>query len=90
MNNGITLLEKPKLIDAFIMAREKGQHKTDWIIRNEHKDCSDDKCYYICRWLNHSFMPFSQKQEILYLQVKEKYSNLNAFSETKNRNALMN
>lgn len=100
LSNGIALLENPKLIDAFIMAREKGRLRTDWIINQENKDYSNDKCYYICRWLNHSFMPFSKKQEALYLQVKEKYDKLNALSETKkkenslsfqmNRNALMN
>ena len=35
-----------------------------------------DKCYYICRWLNHSFMPFTKKQETLYEKVKEKYMEL--------------
>lgn len=34
---------------------------------------SNDKVYYICRWLNHSFMPFTAKQEKLYLKFREKY-----------------
>lgn len=76
-SNAKALLENPKLIDAFIIARENGKLKTDWIITSENKDYSSDKCLYICRWLNHSFMPFSKKQESLYLQVKEKYDNLN-------------
>lgn len=67
LSNGIALLENPKLIDAFIIARGKGKLKTGWIITSENKDYSSDKCLYICRWLNHSFMPFSKKQESLYL-----------------------
>lgn len=74
LSNGIALLENPKLIDAFIRAREKGTLKIDWIITSENKDYSDDKCYYICRWLNHSFMPFTKKQEKLYQKVKEVYN----------------
>lgn len=67
------LLERPKLIDAFILAREKGGLNIDWLIYNENKDCSNDKPYYICRWLNHSFMPFTKKQEELYRKVRGKY-----------------
>lgn len=73
--NYTSLLKYPKLIDAFIQAREKGVLATDWIIQ-ENKDCSNDKCYYICRWLNHSFMPFTKKQEALYEMVKKKYMEL--------------
>lgn len=72
-NNAESLLKYPKLIDAFIMAREKGNLKTNWIITHENRNYSDDKCYYICRWLNHSFMPFTPKQELLYQKVKEAY-----------------
>lgn len=75
-SNALSLIESPKLIDAFIKARQKGSLEIDWIITNENKDYSDDKCFYICRWLNHSFMPFSKKQEVLYKKVKEKYENL--------------
>ena len=71
-----SLIKYPKLIDAFIQAREKGVLVTDWLITSENKDCSNDKCYYICRWLNHSFMPFTKKQESLYEKVKEKYMEL--------------
>jgi len=80
-SNSIALLENPKLIDAFIIAREKCRLKTAWIIRSENKDYSSDKCLYICRWLNHSFMPFSKKQESLYLQVKEIYDNLHILNK---------
>lgn len=72
-SNAEALFESPKLIDAFIRAREKGRLKTDWIITSDNKDYSNDKCYYICRWLNHSFMPFTKKQEKLYQRVKEEY-----------------
>lgn len=72
-SNAKALLLNPKLIDAFIRSREKGSLKIDWIITLDNKDSSDDKCYYICRWLNHSFMPFTKKQEALYQKVKEKY-----------------
>ena len=75
-NNADALIEYPKVIDAFIRAREKGSLKIDWIITSENRDCSDDKCYYICRWLNHSFMPFTKKQEKLYEKVKAKYDSI--------------
>ena len=32
-----------------------------------------DSQVVICRWLNHSFMPFTRKQEELYQKVKAKY-----------------
>lgn len=71
--NGVTLLKMPKLIDCFIKAREKGSLKRNWILTGENLDCTNDKCYYICRWLNHSFMPFTAKQEKLYQKVKQSY-----------------
>lgn len=74
--NYIRLMKMPKLIDAFIRAREKGGFPINWLISPEDRDCSDDKPYYICRWLNHSFMPFSKKQEQLYRQVREAYDKL--------------
>ena len=76
-SNADALLESPKLIDAFIRAREKGDLEIDWIITSENRDCSDDKCYYICRWLNHSFMPFTKRQEKLYQKVKDMYNRIN-------------
>lgn len=71
-----SLLKFPKLIDSFILAREKGGLNIDWLIYNEKLDCSNDKPYYICRWLNHSFMPFTKKQEELYEKFREKYDNI--------------
>lgn len=74
--NYYNLVKYPKLIDAFIKAREKGDNTIDWKINintNKAEDCTNNKLYYICRWLNHSFMPFTKKQEILYQRVKEKY-----------------
>lgn len=82
-SNALALLESPKLINAFIRAREKGSLKIDWIITSENRDCSDDKCYYICRWLNHSFMPFTKKQEKLYQIVKEKFNSIQYRNEAK-------
>lgn len=62
----------PGLIDAFIKAKEK-TIVCDWIITSDNKDYSDDKVYYICRWLNHSFRPFSKRQEKEFQLVKEAY-----------------
>lgn len=77
-SNYIGLLEYPKLIDAFIMAREKAERdgEINWEITSENKDYSDDKPYYICRWLNHSFMLFTKKQEQLYKKVRAAYDKL--------------
>lgn len=74
--NAASLIKYPKLIDAFILAREKGRCGIDWIITSESKDYSDDKVQYICRWLNHSFMPFTKKQEALYRKVREAYDKM--------------
>ena len=66
------LLKYPKLIDAFIKAKETSP-KCGYIITSEKLDLSNDKVQYICRWLNHSFMPFTPKQQKLFEQVKENY-----------------
>lgn len=78
-SNYIGLMKYPKLIDAFILARKKEERNgrlIDWTIGSDNKDYSNDKPYYICRWLNHSFMPFTPKQKELYRQVREKYNEL--------------
>lgn len=75
-SNYIGLMRMPKLIDAFIMARDKSGTDVDWVITSENKDYSTDKPYYICRWLNHSFMPFTKRQEELYRKVREAYDNI--------------
>lgn len=75
-SNYFGLMRYPKLVDCFIYAREKAKQngaKIDWIITSDNKDYSNDKVYYICRWLNHSFMQFTAKQEKLYLKFREKY-----------------
>lgn len=83
-SNYIGLLKYPKLIDAFIIAREKAeQHgkQIDWLICKDREDeinTETDKAYYICRWLNHSFMPFTAKQEKLYKQVRKKYDEIHS------------
>ena len=68
------LMKYPRLIDAFISARERGGEKIDWVITSDNKDYSEDKPYYICRWLNHSFMPFSKKQQVLYEEFRAVYN----------------
>lgn len=75
-SNGITLIEYPKLIDAFIRAKDKGAPDGNWIITSDNKDYSDDKPYYICRWLNHSFMPFTKRNQELYEKVRAKYDSI--------------
>lgn len=73
-SNYIGLMKYPKLIDAFILAREKGGLEIDWMITSENLDCKDNKPYYICRWLNHSFMPFTKSSRPLYEKVMERYN----------------
>lgn len=85
-SNYIGLMKYPKLIDAFILAREKADRNDnpiDWLVTSDNKDYSNDKPYYICRWLNHSFMPFTKKQEEFYRQVREKYDQLKKVEKTK-------
>lgn len=60
------------MIDAFIKAKKKATNR-NWIITADNKDYSDDKVYYICRWLNHSFRQFTKRQEREYELVKEAY-----------------
>lgn len=83
-SNYIALLEHPKLIDAFIIARCNSERNNDidWIITSDNKDYSDDKPYYICRWLNHSFMQFTKKQKQLYKQVRIAYDRLHSVCAT--------
>ena len=78
-SNYIGLMKYPKLIDAFILANEKAGRNSpeDWNMTKEDKSYIDDKPYYICRWLNHSFMPFTKKQEEFYRKVREKYDLIN-------------
>lgn len=72
-SNFHTLVRYPKLIDAFIRAKEK-QPEGDWIITSDNQDYHDDKVYYICRWLNRSFRPFSKRQELEFQLVREVYN----------------
>lgn len=69
-----TLMRYPKLVDCTINARIRGgRNDVDWIIKTEDIDYSNDKVYYVCRWLNHSFMPFTKKQEKLYRKFRKYY-----------------
>lgn len=80
-HNYRALVRYPKLIDAFIKAKETNS-SCDWVITSDEKDYSEDKVYYICRWLNRSFRPFSKRQEREYELVKQAY--LNAHKNVKN------
>lgn len=60
------------LVDAFIRVMERITTH-DWCIRSDGKCYDDDKVYYICRWLNHSFAPFTKKQEELYDKFRKIY-----------------
>lgn len=77
-SNYNALMRMPKLVDAFILAKEKRKGNNDWLIIKENADFEDDKVRYICRWLNRSFMPFTKKQEKFYQLVKEKYDKLHS------------
>ena len=83
-SNYKALLDNPKLIDAFIRVREKGKLQINWIITSDNKDYSEDKPYYICRWLNHSFMPFTKRQEEEYREVRKVYDSIKNKSVTNN------
>ena len=76
-SNHKALIKYPKLIDAFISDLNNSNY--DWVITGDNQDYEHDKVYYICRWLNHSFMPFSKKQEELYRIVRENYDNYHKF-----------
>lgn len=71
------LMRYPKLVDCTINARiRRGRNDINWRIMPDNIDYADDKVYYVCRWLNHSFMPFSKRQEKLYKKFREYYDKL--------------
>ncbi len=72
-SNYRALFRWPKLIDCVIKTRAK-RGDIDWIITSDGKDYSDNKALYVCRWLNHSFRPFSKAQEELCDMVLTKYN----------------
>ena len=74
-SNFTSLIKYPKLVDAFILAREK-RKDIDWYIWADNKDYSDNKVEYICRWLNHSFRKFSKRDKYLYDNFLEHYRKL--------------
>ena len=73
-SNYAALLKNPKLIDGAIKARAKSNLSIEWKITGDKEDYTDRKAEYICRWLNHSFRPFTKKQRILADLVIEKYN----------------
>ncbi len=74
-SNYYHLMQHPKLIDAVIRQRDKHADNVDWSITSEGKDYRDNKPLYILRWLNHSFMPFTKKQEKLAEAILKRYKN---------------
>lgn len=71
------LIKYPKLIDCAIGARERsGNINNDYFIKSDNKDYTHDKVYYMCRWLNRGFLPFTKKQEKLYQQFRKIYNEL--------------
>lgn len=71
------LMKYPKLVNCVIGAIERSNGNRDLRITSDDKDYTNDKVYYVCRWLNHGFMPFTKKQEVLYEQFRKKYENRN-------------
>ena len=71
-SNYKALLKFPKLITAIIKIKEKTSG--DCIIKSDNKDYTKEKAEYVCRWLNHSFRPFTEKQKIFLKKVLEKYN----------------
>ena len=74
-SNYVKLKKFPKLIDAAIAARERGHLEKDWIIKTDNKDYINDKAYYICRWLNHSFREFYKEEQKMYEDLMKVYHN---------------
>lgn len=72
-HNYDALMKWPGLIDCAIKSRE-GIDGLDWFITSDKKDYADNKPYYVCRWLNRSFRPFSKKQEQMCQEILEKYN----------------
>lgn len=76
-SNVKSLIKYPKLINAVISSRENANNeRIDWLINSDNKDYTQNKVEYVCRWLNHSFRPFSKKQQLLFEQFLEKYKKL--------------
>ena len=73
-SNYKVLVNYPKLIDCIIKVRDN--RKYDWIIKSDKKDYGDDKFYYVCRWLNHSFRPFTKRQLVYLEEVRYAYNNI--------------
>ena len=76
MRNAFYLKKYPKLIDAVIRERERASlqnEKVDWVITSDSRDYEDDEVYYVCRWLNYNFSPFSKKQQLVYEEIRKVY-----------------
>lgn len=76
-SNYTMLMKYPKLINAIIGARKRANNnKIDWFIKSDNKNYSDDKIYYVCRWLNHGFSKFSKKEKVLYEKFLKHYKSI--------------
>lgn len=74
--NWQALAEHPKLIDCAIKAHSS-RPENDWVITGDgNADYTDNKVEYICRWLNHSFRPFSKSQREKFEIVRQKYEEM--------------
>lgn len=85
-SNYNALMRWPKLIDCVIWSRGK-REDINWIITSEERNCVNDKVYYVCRWLNHSFRPFTAKQEKLCSKVIENYKKQNEQGKCKRKDS---
>lgn len=76
-SNYTMLMKYPKLINAVIGARVRAKSDINsWQIKAENLDCTDDKIYYVCRWLNHGFTKFTKHEEKLYKKFVEYYKTI--------------
>ena len=75
LSNYIMLYQYPKLIDCAILVRLANPN-CDWFISLDNMDYSNDKVYYTCRWLNHSFQPFSSKELQLFHLLRARYESV--------------
>lgn len=65
------LMKMPLLVDCVLKVRD--DPRCDWIITSENADYSERKVEYVCRWLNHSFRPFSKRQKAEFEKFKKIY-----------------
>ena len=74
--------EVPATVDAFIRARLTNP-SCDWQIQKEGSNFETDKVQYICRWLNHSFQPFTKRQRANYERFRAHYDEIKRKKHTR-------